>query len=157
MYTTHMPLIVRDSTNNKNVMLNVDGNNKLSVKDTEAKTVLDSIETALGNTLTVSQGTSRSSAILTDNAAVLANDYTSAVDCNAHRKIAIYGSSSINTQQLRVFVSDDSSNWYEHTDQNFYSNASNGDYYRELDCIARYVKLQYDSAATETTKYTLIN
>ena len=152
-----MPLIVRDSTNHKNVMLNVDGNNKLSVKDTDAKSVLDNINTALGGTLTVSQGISRSSATLNSSASITANDYTSSVDCNSHRKIAIYGTSSLNSQQLKVFISDDDTNYYENTDQAFYANASNGDYYRELDCVARYIKLQYASDATETTKYTLIN
>jgi len=178
MYTA-MPILVRDSTNNKNVMLQVDGSNQVSVKDSAngltltsinsalagtlavsdstAQTKLVSIASALAGTLTVSEGVSRSSATLTNAASVTANDYTSAVDCNSHRKIAVYGTSSISTQQLKVFVSDDSSNWYEHTDQAFYANAANGNYYRELDCVNRYIKLQYDASATETTKYTLMN
>ena len=174
-----MPLTARDSTNNKNVMLEVDGSNQLSVKDSAngttltsinsalsgtlavsdspAQTKLTTIASALAGTLTVSEGVSRSSATLTNAASVTANDYTSAVDCNSHRKIAVYGSSSINTQQLKVFISDDSTNYYENTDQAFYANASNGDYYRELDCVARYIKIQYNAPATETTKYTLMN
>lgn len=172
-----MPIVVRDSVNNKNVMLEVDGSNQLSVKDSANSTTLSSINSALGGTLTVSdstahtkltsiasalagtltvsEGVSRSAATLSNAASVTANDYTSAVDCNSHRKIAIYGSSSINTQQLKVFVSDDSSNWYEHTDKAFYANGASGDYYRELDCVARYIKIQYAASATETTKYTL--
>ena len=117
-----MPITVRDTTNNKNVMLQVDGSNQLSVKDSangttltsinsalagtlavsdsDAKTKLSTIASALGGTLTVSEGISRSSATLTDAASVTANDYTSAVDCNSHRKIAVYGSSSINTHSI---------------------------------------------------------
>ena len=173
-----MPITVRDTTNNKNVMLQVDGSNQLSVKDSangttltsinsalagtlavsdsDAQTKLSTIASALSGALTVSEGISRSSATLTDAASVTANDYTSAVDCDAHRKIAVYGTSSINTQQLKVYVSDDSSNWYEHTDKAFYANGASGDYYREFECVARYVKLQYAASATETTKHTLI-
>ena len=172
-----MPIVVRDNVNNKNVMLQVDDSNQLSVKDATNSATLSSINTALGSTLTVSdssthsklttiasalagtltvsEGVSRTAGTLNSAASVTAGDYTDKVDCNSHRKIAIYGSSSINTQQLKVFVSDDSTNWYEHTDKAFYANGASGDYYRELDCVNRYIKIQYAASATETTKYTL--
>ena len=57
----NVQLFVRDTTNNKNVPLEVDSSNKLSVKDATAHTTLTSINTALGGTLTVSDSTSQSS------------------------------------------------------------------------------------------------
>ena len=50
----NVQLFVRDTTNNKNVPLEVDSSNKLSVKDATAHTTLSSINSALGGTLTVS-------------------------------------------------------------------------------------------------------
>ena len=54
-------LFVRDTTNNKNVPLEVDGSNKLSVSDSSAQSSLSSINTALGGTLTVADSTAQSS------------------------------------------------------------------------------------------------
>ena len=54
-------LFVRDTTNNKNVPLQVDGSNKLSVNDATAQSSLSSINSALGGTLTVSDSTAQSS------------------------------------------------------------------------------------------------
>ncbi len=57
----NVQLFVRDSTNNKNVALQVDGSNKLSVNDATAQLSLSSINSALGGTLTVSDSTAQSS------------------------------------------------------------------------------------------------
>jgi len=57
----NVQLFVRDSTNNKNVALQVDGSNKLSVNDATAQSSLSSINSALGGTLTVSDSTAQSS------------------------------------------------------------------------------------------------
>lgn len=54
-------IFVRDSTNNKNVPLQVDGSNKLSVNDATAQLSLSSINSALGGTLTVADSTAQSS------------------------------------------------------------------------------------------------
>ena len=54
-------LFVRDTTNNKNVPLEVDGSNKLSVSDATSQSSLSSINSALGGTLTVSDSTAQSS------------------------------------------------------------------------------------------------
>jgi hypothetical protein len=54
-------LYVRDVTNNKNVPLQVDSSNQLSVNDSTAQSSLSSINTALGGTLTVSNSISESS------------------------------------------------------------------------------------------------
>jgi hypothetical protein len=219
-------LLVRDTANNKNVVLNVDGSNQLSVKDATAQSTLSSmngkitacntgavvvsssalpsgaasestlstingkvtacdtgavvvassalpsgaatsanqstantalaaIETAVEGTLSVSFAPSRSSATLTNAASVSADDYTSAVDCNTKNKVAVYGVSSSNLQQIRLFVSDDDSNYYQNHDANIYASASNGNFYAEFDCVARYFKLQYSASATMTTKYSL--
>ena len=56
----NVQLFVRDTTNNKNVPLEVDSSNKLSVKDATAQATLTSINSALGSTLTVSDSTSQS-------------------------------------------------------------------------------------------------
>jgi hypothetical protein len=53
-------LFVRDTTNNKNVPLQVDGSNKLSVSDASAQSSLSSINSSLGGILTVSDSTSQS-------------------------------------------------------------------------------------------------
>ena len=68
-----MPIVVRDSVNNKNVMLQVDGSNQLSVKDS-ANTTLSSINSALGGTLTVSDSTAHTK--LTSIASALAGTPT---------------------------------------------------------------------------------
>ncbi len=57
----NVQLFVRDSTNNKNVALQVDGSNKLSVNDATAQSSLSSINSALGGTLTVSDFAAQSS------------------------------------------------------------------------------------------------
>lgn len=54
-------IFVRDTTNNKNVPLQVDGSNKLSVNDATAQSSLSSINSALGGTLTVADSTAQSS------------------------------------------------------------------------------------------------
>jgi len=55
----NVQLFVRDTTTNKNVPLEVDSSNKLSVKDATAQASLTSINSALGGTLTVSDSTSQ--------------------------------------------------------------------------------------------------
>ena len=55
-----MPIVVRDNVNNKNVMLQVDDSNQLSVKDATNSATLSSINTALGSTLTVSDSSTHS-------------------------------------------------------------------------------------------------
>ena len=54
-------LFVRDTTTNKNVPLEVDSSNKLSVKDATAQSTLSSINLALGGTLTTSNVTAEGS------------------------------------------------------------------------------------------------
>jgi len=51
-------IYVRDTSNNKNVPLEVDGNNKLSVADSSTHTKLDTINSSLGGSLTVADSTS---------------------------------------------------------------------------------------------------
>jgi len=51
-------IYVRDTSNNKNVPLQVDGSNKLSVSDSVAQTSLSNIDTALSGGLTVADSTS---------------------------------------------------------------------------------------------------
>ena len=51
-------IYVRDTTNNKNVPLQVDGSNKLAVLDATAHSKLDTINTTLGSSLTVADSTS---------------------------------------------------------------------------------------------------
>ena len=57
----NVQLFVRDTVTNKNVPLEVDSSNKLSVKDATAHTSLSNINSALGGTLTVSDSTAQSS------------------------------------------------------------------------------------------------
>jgi hypothetical protein len=120
-----------------------------------ANTSLAAIQSSLAGTLVTSQGVSRSNAALKSAASVSSGDTTSAIDANAHRKIAIYGSSSDNAQQLVIQVSDDSSSWYE-TDIQVWANSTTGDYYHVFEACARYYRVKYSSTATETTKYTLL-
>ena len=127
----------------------------LDVSDSAAQTKLTTIASTLSGTLTTSSGVVRTNSTLTNAAVVAASAYTSSVDANAARKIAVYGSSSLNSQQLRVFISDDDTNYYEDVSNAVYSNGNNGDYYKVIETVARYIKFQYQSGATETTKYTL--
>ncbi len=148
---------VTDSTNaGKLDTINTTLGTTLNVNDSANGSKLDAIDTTLSGTLTVSEGISRTSSTLTMASVVSALDNTSSVDANGHRKIALYGSSSINTQQIRVFLSDDDTNYYEDVDSTIYANGSNGDYYKVIETVARYIKFQYQSGATETTKYTLM-
>ncbi len=57
----NVQLFVRDTGNNKNVPLEVDANNKLSVSDSSAQSSLSTINSTLGGTLTVSDSTAQSS------------------------------------------------------------------------------------------------
>jgi len=57
----NVQLFVRDTGNNKNVPLEVDANNKLSVSDSIAQSSLSSINTALAGTITTSDITAQSS------------------------------------------------------------------------------------------------
>ena len=157
-------LTVSDTTAHSKIDgINTTLGSTLTVSDSAAQAKLDTIDTSLGTinttlggTLTVSQGVSRTNATLTSAAVVSASAYTSSVDANAHKKIAVYGTSSLNTQQIRVYISDDDVNYYEAVDQNIYSSGSSGDYHKIISCVARYIKFQYVSGGTETTKYTLM-
>ena len=125
-----------------------------------ANTELTAIKTALQGTITTASAgsaPSRSSANLNSASSVLANDFTSAVDANNHRSVAVYGSSNDNSLQIKVHVSDDNSNFYEAQNLAFYAGGSSGHFYYKFDTCARYFKLQYTANATVTTKYTLID
>ena len=206
---------VRDSTNEKNVYLTVDGSGQLSVKDSAVATALSGVSTAakqatmvtslaaietavegtlvvngsgvtqpvsaaslplpsgastsalqgtantslaaidtkLGGTISVSSGISRSASTLKSSASISASDTTASIDMNSHSKLAIYGVSSDNSQQIVVQVSDDGSNWYDSKDS-FYANGSNGHYHGVHEALTRYVRVKYSTTATETTKIT---
>ena len=116
---------------------------------------LPSIDTALSGTITTTQGVSRTSASLKSGSSVTAGDVTTAIDANLYKQIAIYGSSSDNSQQLIIQVSNDSSNWYD-TDSHVYANGVSGDYYYKFDACARYYRVKYNSTATETTAYSML-
>ena len=120
-----------------------------------ANTSLSAIESSLAGTISVSSGVSRTSSALKTSASVTAGDVTSAIDANNYSKIAIYGSSSDNAQQIIIQASDDATNWYE-TDSYVYANATSGDYYYKFDACARYYRVKYNSTATETTRYSML-
>lgn len=125
-----------------------------------ANTELAAIKTAVQGTLTVSSSgstPSRSSGTLTNNASVVAGDFSSSVDCNNHRKAAVYGTSSNNMLNVKVHVSDDNSNFYEASNYSIYASGSSGDFYGKFDVCARYFKVEYDTSATVTAKYTLLD
>jgi stage V sporulation protein SpoVS len=116
---------------------------------------LSSIDASLLGTITTSQGVSRSTAVLKSGVAVSAGDTTSSIDCQNHKQLAIYGSSSDNSQQLVIQASDDATNWYD-TDAYVFANATSGDYYHKFDACARYYRVKYSSTATETTRYSML-
>jgi len=118
-------------------------------------TALASIDASLLGTITTSQGVSRSTAVLKSGVAVSAGDTTSSIDCQNHKQVAIYGTSSDNSQQLVIQASDDATNWYE-TDAYVFANATSGDYYHKFDACARYYRVKYSSTATETTRYSML-
>ena len=64
----NVQLFVRDTGNNKNVPLEVDANNKLSVSDSTAQSSLSTISSTLGGTLTVSDSTAQSTLSSIDTA-----------------------------------------------------------------------------------------
>ncbi len=123
---------------------------------TTANSALADIKTAVEGTLTVSMGVSRSSATLTNAALVSAGDKSSSVDCSSAKKIAIYGNSSSNSQVIKIQVSDDDVTFYE-TDIAIYPNATAGDFYHKFDACAQYYRLHYESSATMTSKYSIVN
>jgi len=57
----NVQIFVRDTTNNKNVPLEVDSSNKLSVSDATAQSSLSAINSTLGGSLTVSDTAAQSS------------------------------------------------------------------------------------------------
>lgn len=120
-----------------------------------ANTSLSNIESSLAGTLSVSSGVSRTSSSLKTAASVTSGDVTSAIDANNYSKIAIYGSSSDNAQQIIIQASDDATNWYD-TDSYVFANSTNGNYYYKFDACTRYYRIKYNSTATETTKYSML-
>ncbi len=131
-----------------------------SALQSTGNTDLAAIKTALQGTITTASAgsaPSRSAASLNSGASVSASDFSSAVDANNHRSVAVYGSSSDNGMQLKVHLSDDDSNYYEASTLQFYAGGSSGHFYQKFDTCARYFKIQYGSSATVTTKYTLID
>ena len=79
-------IFVRDTTNNKNVVLSVDGSNQLSVKDTVAQSSLSTMATASASQALAShQVTAQSS--LTTLATASADQATAAHQVSAHNKL----------------------------------------------------------------------
>lgn len=121
-----------------------------------ANSALADIKTAVEGTLIVSSGVNRSSGTLSSAAVVSAGDKSSSIDCYNYNKIAIYGNSSSNSQVIKVQVSDDDITYYE-TDIAIYPNASAGDFYYKFDACASYYRLHYESGATMTSLYSIVN
>ena len=131
-----------------------------SANQSTANSELAAIKTAVEGTLSVSSSVaapSRTAGSLAAGVAVAASDFSSAVDCQNQRSVAIYGNSSNNSLQIKIYVSDDNSNFYEAQNLAIYAGGASGDFYGKWDQCARYFKIQYDQAATVTSKYTLLD
>jgi len=102
--------IVRDSDNNRNVHLNVDGSNQLSVKDATAHTALANINTTLtnGNQVIKVQGSDGSTIHGDGNGNVKAN-IVSAVQIVPHHSANAEGSptTSLNVKDANISKGDD--------------------------------------------------
>ena len=118
-----------------------------------ANTSLASIDAALAGTISVSSGISRTASTLKSAASVTASDTSVSIDMGSHSKLAVYGESSDNTQQLAIQVSDDGTIWYDSKDS-FYANGSNGHYHGVHEAVTKYARIKYSNTATETTKIT---
>ena len=172
-------LFVRDSVNHKNKVLEVDGSNQLSVKDATAQgslatiatasgsqataahqvshnTKLDTINSTLGGTLTVSSSSpARSAGSIASAASKSAGDVSSSVDGNAHRKCAIFGSCSSNSGSVKIHISHDNANFYEDNTAQYYANHSNGHIAGHFNINARYFKVEFMDTATYTLAYAM--
>jgi len=127
---------------------------------TTGNTALAAIQAAVEGTLSVSSSVAapaRSSGSLAAGVSVVGSDFSSSVDCQNQRSVAIYGNSSNNALEVKIHVSDDNSNFYEAVNLGVYASGSSGDFYGKWDQCARYFKVQYSEAATVTTKYTLLD
>lgn len=127
-----------------------------SALQSTGNTSLSAIDSKLAGTIAVSMGVVRSNGTVTSGASVSAGDKSSGIDCNAAKEIAIYGNSSSNSQVIKVQISDDDTTYYE-TDIFIYPNSPAGDFYKKFSCCARYYRLHYESSATMTSKYSMVN
>ena len=178
-------MFVRDSVNHKNKVLEVDGSNQLSVKDTTAQGSLSTIaastanissdqatatnQTAANSSLTniessvatltsitvSSSAPARSAAQLANAASKTAGDLSVSVDGNSQRKCAIFGSCSSNSGSVKVHISNDNVNFYEDNQAQFYANYSNGHIAGSFDVNARYFKVEFMDTATYTIEYAM--
>ena len=127
---------------------------------TTGNTDLAAIKTALQGTLTVSSAgstPSRSSGSLASSLSVTNGTFSSSVDVQNQRSVAVYGNSSNSGLEIAVHVSDDNSNFYEAANLAIFASGSSGDFYHKWDQCARYFKIEYKATANVTARYTLLD
>lgn len=125
---------------------------------TTTHTKLDTINTTLQGTLTVSASNpARASGNIASSSSKTAGDVSSSVDGNLYRKAVIFGSSSSNSASVRIQISHDDVNYFEHQNKEFFANASNGHFAGEFDLNARYFKIEFMNTATYTCEYALVD
>ena len=177
---------VLDSTSNKPRPLTL-ASNVLSVNDSNARSSLasldgkmttnnsslTSINSALGSTLTVSDGTAQSTLSAIDSklggtiatstslavtkgdttvsnaASVVNGDLSSSHDARANRKLGIFGTTTDTSNNIEIHVSQDNSTYYKYGHTDIFP-ASDGSFSAFLEAPFKYVKLKYLGNATVT-------
>ena len=127
----------------------------LSVSDTTAQGSLSSIDTRLAGTITTTQGVSRTNGNLASASIVTNGDVSSSVDANNFKNAMVFGNLGA-SGDITIQVSNDSTNWYEDSNSNFYSNYSTYDVAGRFDCTARYWRVKYNISGTITIRYALV-
>tara|TARA_R110002126_G_scaffold268823_2_gene412389 strand:+ start:1078 stop:1737 length:660 start_codon:yes stop_codon:yes gene_type:complete len=148
-------LTVSDSTSQSslsNIETSVAG--VLSVSDTTAQSTLSSIDTKLAGTIVTSSGVSRTNGNIAVASAVINGDVSTAIDGNLFNKVMVFGNLGA-SGDITIQVSNDSTNWYEDGNSNFWSNSTVYDVAGRFDNTARYWRVKYNISGTVTLRYAM--
>jgi hypothetical protein len=128
---------------------NIELNNATASNQSTANSSLSNIESSLTGTLSVSQSVSKASTTVNSASSVASSDYSAPHDASNHRKVAIFGTTTDNSNNIDVYVSQDNSTYYKFGNFNIFP-ASGGDFSLMMDAPFKYVKLRYNGSATVT-------
>ena len=126
----------------------------LSVSDTTAQSTLSSIDTKLAGTIVTSSGVSRTNGNIAVASAVINGDVSTAIDGNLFNKVMVFGNLGA-SGDITIQVSNDSTNWYEDGNSNFWSNSTVYDVAGRFDNTARYWRVKYNISGTVTLRYAM--
>ena len=115
---------------------------------TSSDSKLGSIASALSGTLTTTAAVSKSATTVNSSSIVGSSDYSASHDASTQRRIAIFGTTNDNSNNIDIYVSQDDSTYYKLGVFSMFPQS--GSFSLLLDAPFKYVKLRYNGAATVT-------